>query len=264
MGVTIIILVFLTFNLAFLHRQSKEGTSLIDANLTNSETRRLHHVQREFMMQTLIFFLFTGIAALIFSRVEGTSYVNGIYYMVVTTLTIGFGDVTPHTAVMKVLTFPFTIIGITLLALIVTSIVKLLADRARRRKMELKKRLKKKASEKKRIHAGYGSKLRPWAKRPLGDGPRLKRSLTLQEELQNLREDDWKRERRANLKSMATGFTVFLIFWFIGALVFHFVEVNLEFISRFNNSSLGDMATRYIFVTCKSPQIGETHISDFS
>src|SRR5579862_3223445 len=196
MGVTAIILVFLTFNLAFLHRQSEEGT-IPRVLSTDEETRRLHNVQREFTMQTLIFFLFTGIAALIFTKVEGTTYVDGIYYMVVTTLTIGFGDLTPQTAVMKVLTFPFTIIGITLLALIVTSIVRLLSDRARRRKIELKKRLKKKASEKKRIHAGYGSKLRPWAKEePRGDGPRLKRSLTLQEELQKLREDDWKRERR--------------------------------------------------------------------
>jgi len=180
------------------------------------------------MMQTLVFFLYVGITALIFSKVEGVTYVNGIYYVVVTTLTIGFGDLTPQTPAMKVLTFPFTIIGITLLALIVTSIVRLLADRARRRKLELKKRLKKKVSDKKRIHAGYGSKLRPWSARGHtsgGDLPRLKRSLTLQEELQKLREDDWKRERRANLKSMVIGFTVFLLFWFVGAMVFNFVEV---------------------------------------
>ena len=151
--------------------------------------------------------------------------------MVVTTLTIGFGDLTPTTAVIKVLVFPFTIIGITLLALIVTSIVRLLADRARRRKIELKRRLKNKenAAERKRVYAGYGSKLKPWA--PVGHGytdsmPKLKRTLTLQEELQRLREDDWKRERRSNLRSMLTGFTVFLIFWFIGALIFHFVEVH--------------------------------------
>jgi potassium channel subfamily K len=175
------------------------------------------------MMQTLTFFLFTGITALIFCKVEGSTYVNGIYYMVVTTLTIGFGDVVPQTAVIKVLTFPFTIIGITLLALIVTSIVRLLSDRARRRKIELKKRLKAKAAEKKKIH---GSKRRPWSRhsKGRGDGPKLERSLTLQEELVKLREDDWKRERRANLRSMVTGMVVFFIFWFIGALIFHFTE----------------------------------------
>jgi potassium channel subfamily K len=179
------------------------------------------------MMQTLIFFLFVGITALIFCKAEERSYVIGIYYIVVTTLTIGFGDVLPTTAIMKVLTFPLTIMGITLLALIVTSIVRLLSDRARRRKIELKKRLKKKTSEKKRTYGGYGSKLMPWVKRVPGDaiGPPLKRTLTLQEELNKLREDDWRRERHANLRSMATGISVFLLFWFVGALIFHAVEV---------------------------------------
>lgn len=177
------------------------------------------------MLQTTMFFVFTGLYALIFCKVEGTTYVDGIYYTTVTTLTIGFGDLVPHTVVMKVLTFPFVIIGITLLALIVTSIVRLLADRARRRKLELKKRLKKNISARKRIHGGYGSKLKPWAKGKSSQGPPLKRTLTLQEEIQKLREDDWKRERRANLKSMAIGFSVFIIFWFIGALIFDFVEI---------------------------------------
>ena len=203
------------------------------------------------MMQTLVFFLFIGITGLIFCKVEGTTYVDGLYYMVVTTLTIGFGDITPNTAAMKVLTFPFTIIGITLLALIVTSIVRLLSDRARRRKLELKKRLKKKVSEKKRIHAGYGSKLTPWAaKTPKGDGPRLKKSLTLQQELERLREDDWKRERRANIKSMALGFSVFLIFWFIGALIFNFVEVLQSEETKLNYSH-GATAMHSTFVICE-------------
>jgi potassium channel subfamily K, other eukaryote len=164
------------------------------------------------MVQTLIFFFFVGICALIFSRVEGYTYVDGIYYIVVTILTIGFGDLTPHTSVMKVLTFPFTIIGITLLAVIVTSIVRLLLDRARRRKLQMKKLLKEKASEKKRKSAQ-------------APGQRLKRSLTLQEELQKLTDDDWKRQTRSNLRSMAVGLTVFFMFWFIGALIFHLIEV---------------------------------------
>jgi potassium channel subfamily K len=176
------------------------------------------------MLQTTVYFLFIGICALIFSKAEGTSYVDGIYYLVVSMLTIGFGDLTPQTVAMKVLTFPFTIVGITLLALIVTSIVRLLADRARRRKSALKKRLKQKAKDKKRIYGGYGSKLTPWKTKGPTDGYKLKRSLTLQEELRKLREDDWRRERRANLRSMTTGMIVFFIFWFVGAMIFHFVE----------------------------------------
>jgi len=167
------------------------------------------------MVQTLIFFFFVGTWALIFSQTESLTYVDGIYFVVVTTLTIGFGDITPHTPAMKVLIFPFTVVGIGLLAVIIASIVQLLADRTRRRKHQLKKQLKAKASEKKRKAA---------EKAP--ERPQLKRSLTLQEELHQLAEEDWKRQTRNNLKSVGIGLTVFFAFWFIGALIFCFIEVD--------------------------------------
>lgn len=203
MVITTIIIIFLTFNLAFLHRQSVE------------ETRRLHHVQREFMIQTLSFFIYLGIIALIFCRVERYTYVQSLYFMVVTTLTIGFGDIAPKTTAFKVLTFPFTIIGITLLALIVTSIVQLLADRARRQKAAIKMLQKEKA----RAKAAKAAK----------PSQPLKRTLTLQEELIKLREEEWIRERRANLSRVVVGLLVFLVFWFIGAVIFHLIEVYLDF-----------------------------------
>lgn len=170
------------------------------------------------MVQILIFFFFIGICALIFSKAEGIIYVNGIYYMVVTTLTIGFGDITPHTAVMKVFTFPFAVIGLTLLAVIVISIVQLLSDRARRRKLAMTKRLKEKTSEKKRILAKSRSPSE-------GEESKMNRNLTLQEELHKLRAEDWKRERKANLRSITIRMSVFFLFWFLGALIFHCVEV---------------------------------------
>lgn len=211
MVITAIIIIFLTFNLAFLHRQGVE------------ETRRLHHVQREFMFQTLSFFIYIGIIALIFCRVEHYTYVQSLYFMVVTTLTIGFGDIAPKTTAFKVLTFPFTIVGITLLALIVTSIVQLLADRARRQKAALKMLQKEKARAK--------------AAKP---SQPLKRTLTLQEELVKLREEEWIRERRANLTRVVVGLLVFLVFWFIGAVIFHLIEVHLHFPT---NSSHGPTET---------------------
>jgi potassium channel subfamily K, other eukaryote len=162
------------------------------------------------MIQTLTFFIYTGVVALMFSRIEETTYVDGIYYMVVTFLSIGLGDITPHTSAFKVLTFPFTIIGITFLALIVTSIVRISADRARRRKLQLKIELKQPALEK---------------ERKFGLQPGIKHSATLHEELHKLREDEWKRERRGQLRHIAVGIILFLLFWFIGALIFHLIEV---------------------------------------
>lgn len=170
------------------------------------------------MVQTLIFFFFIGVWALIFSQTESLTYVDGIYFVVVTTLTIGFGDITPHTATMKVLIFPFTVVGITLLAVIVTSIIRLLTDRAQRRKLQMKKQLKAKASESKRKAAAKA------AQSP--ERPRLTRSLTLQEELNHLAKEDWKRQTRNNLRSVAIGLAVFFAFWFLGALIFCLIEVD--------------------------------------
>jgi len=232
MAVTVIILIALTFNLIFLHGQSAVGTP--PPQPTNVETRRLHHVQREFMVQTLMFFFFIGIAALIFSKAEGYTFITGIYFMIVTTLTIGFGDITPHTTAMKVLVFPFAVLGLSLLAVIVTSIVRLLSDRARRRKLQMAKRLKEQTTEKKRLFGALPKLSRPNSKAvsintddPDGLKPTLsmKTNMSLQEELYKLREEDWRRERRANIQAMAIGMAIFFVFWFIGALIFHFVEV---------------------------------------
>ena len=165
------------------------------------------------MVQTLIVFFFIAICSLVFSKAESVTYVDGIYFTVVSMLTIGFGDLTPRTPIMKVLTFPFVIIGIALLALVVTSIVRLLEDRARRRKLQMKKRLKQMTREKKKRHQKES-------------GSMLQKSMSLQEELLHMRNENWESERRANLRSMATGIIVFVMFWFIGALIFCQIEVH--------------------------------------
>jgi hypothetical protein len=48
---------------------------------------------------------------------------------------------------------------------------------------------------------------------------------------------------------MALGFAVFLVFWFIGALIFDFVEVSRSQEMKANPSH-GDTATRSISVIC--------------
>lgn len=181
------------------------------------------------MVQALVFFVFIGICALIFCKTEEVTFIDGIYFLIVTTLTIGFGDITPHTTVMKVFVFPFAVIGLSLLAVIVTSIVRLLSDRARRRKLQMAKRLKEQQSEKRRLFRAIPKLPRFGLSKSVSGGgtndDQLKHDVTLQDALYKLREEEWKRERRANLRSMTIGLIVFFLFWFAGALIFHFVEV---------------------------------------
>ena len=176
------------------------------------------------MLQTLMFFSYLGIISLIFCKVEGTTYVDGLYFEVVTTLTIGFGDLVPQTTAFKVLTFPFTVVGIAFLAMIVTSIVRLLADRSRRRKINMKRELK--IRERKRIKEQKDSEQEEeqGKKETLNTkGPRG--AITLQEALRKIREESWQHEKSHNLRAIFSGLFVFVSFWFLGAMIFNFVEV---------------------------------------
>lgn len=57
-------------------------------------------------------FFTLALEALIFSRIEGWGYFDGIYFSLVVSLTIGYGDYVPTHTSTKVLLFPFAIITV--------------------------------------------------------------------------------------------------------------------------------------------------------
>ena len=65
--------------------------------------------------------------AAVFSKVLGVSYANALYFCDVTVLTIGFGDITPIDDVGRGLIFPYSVIGIIFLGLMINSIRKFAA-----------------------------------------------------------------------------------------------------------------------------------------
>lgn len=104
--------------------------------------------QRTLILQTMLFFIWLAGGAAIFSRVEdqyggpgnGLSYTDAVsksalilgmrtnscklYFCDVTILTVGFGDIYPHDDVGRGLVFPFSVGGIIMLGLVVSSINK--------------------------------------------------------------------------------------------------------------------------------------------
>jgi potassium channel subfamily K len=78
--------------------------------------------QRNLILQTMMFFLWLAGGAAVFARAEGWSYVDSLYFCDVTILTVGFGDFYPTNDIGRGLVLPFSVGGIIILGLMVSSI----------------------------------------------------------------------------------------------------------------------------------------------
>ncbi|OAQ65604.1 potassium channel [Purpureocillium lilacinum] len=87
--------------------------------------------QRTLMLQTIIFLAHLLLGALVFSSIEGWSYLDGVYWADVTIFTVGFGDFTVTTNLGRALLFPYALIGIISLGLIIASIRDMLIEHGR-------------------------------------------------------------------------------------------------------------------------------------
>ena len=59
--------------------------------------------------------LLIAVGTLVFSALEDWSYVDSFYFSVVTTTTVGFGDITPDTDGAKLFTVAYIIVGISII-----------------------------------------------------------------------------------------------------------------------------------------------------
>ena len=80
--------------------------------------------QRNLILQTMMFFLWLAGGAGVYSQICGWSYVDALYFCDVTILTVGFGDFYPTNNAGRGLVFPFSVGGIIILGLMVSSIHK--------------------------------------------------------------------------------------------------------------------------------------------
>ena len=78
--------------------------------------------QRNLILQTMLFFIWLAGGAAVFAKTEGWSFVDSLYFCDVTVLTVGFGDFHPINDVGRGLVFPYSVGGIIILGLMVSSI----------------------------------------------------------------------------------------------------------------------------------------------
>jgi len=71
--------------------------------------------QRSLVIITIIFLTYIAIGALISSFSMSLTFVNGLFFTIVTTLTIGFGDIVPVTPAQRVVVCLYAVLGIIIL-----------------------------------------------------------------------------------------------------------------------------------------------------
>ena len=84
----------------------------------------LSEEQRNLILQTMMFFFWLAGGGAVFAKVCGWAYVDALYFCDVTILTVGFGDFAAPNDVGRGLVFPFSVGGIIILGLMVSSIRK--------------------------------------------------------------------------------------------------------------------------------------------
>lgn len=78
--------------------------------------------QRTLILQTTVFFVWLTVGAAVFQEVMSITFAEALYFSDVTILTLGFGDVIAPNDVSKGLIFPYAVMGIIILGLVVGSI----------------------------------------------------------------------------------------------------------------------------------------------
>jgi potassium channel subfamily K len=72
--------------------------------------------QRSLVIITMIFLTYIALGALITSLMMNLTFINGLFFSIVTTLTIGFGDIVPTTAAQRFTVCLYAVFGIIILS----------------------------------------------------------------------------------------------------------------------------------------------------
>ena len=182
--------------------------------------------QRTLMIQTIAFFVYLLGGAAVFAHIEGWTFLDAVYWADFTLLTVGIGDYAPATHLGRGLLFPYAILGIVNVGLVVGSIRSMVLERG---KKKLGARMMEKTREKvvqKLDKEGGKAKLNPLSKGhplPPDDKSEQKRR---EGEFELMRKIQDHAATRRKWTSLVLSIGAWLFLWFIGAVVFYRAERN--------------------------------------
>ncbi len=156
--------------------------------------------QRSLVIITMIFLTYVALGALMSSIMMSLTFLNGLFFTIVTTLTIGFGDIVPVTAAQRAAVCIYAVFGIVILGaavrLTTEAVLEDIEVGYRRRLQEYKKRRHERKLERERV--------RRWR-------------VAVEKRLEELGLDVWAHDKapspstlysRPNLRHQGTNFTL--------------------------------------------------------
>lgn len=193
--------------------------------------------QRTLMLQTISFLVYLEIGALVYCKIEGWKFLDAVYFMDFTLLTVGIGDYSPATHLGRSLLFPIAVGGIITIGLVVSSIRSLVLERGaekmsarvtektRRRVIAQVTATQKKGHKPKKPFRSLGEDaLNGLSEDPVDDHEEeLRRRRTEFQAMRSVQEMAAKEQRYIGL---AISIMAFAILWFVGAAVFWQAEKN--------------------------------------
>lgn len=197
-----------------------------DFQLTNS--------QRTLMLQTIMFLMYLLVGALVFSTIEGWPYLDAVYWADVTLFTVGFGDFSAATPLGRALLFPYALIGVISLGLVVGSIRSLVLERGQRQLSARLMEKKRKRTLKRMVRRGKDDVLIPVTDDGADDDYPERSNTSFTEyqrrkrEFELMRRIQTRAEHRRRWMAMCISTTVWLILWLVGAAIFQQCELRYQ------------------------------------
>ncbi|PBP22292.1 voltage-gated potassium channel [Diplocarpon rosae] len=187
--------------------------------------------QRTLILQTMSFFFWLAGGAAVFAKVCGLSYADALYFCDVTVLTVGFGDVLANNDIARGLVFPYSVIGIIFLGLMINSIRKFASGISKDNVIK-KHQLNERERTFSRTQRAAGKDAH--AKR----ANRRERLILLKEEKDRfnaMREIQARTHRFKQYYALAMSVFAFGILWCFGALVFMYAEKRIQNLTYFQS-----------------------------
>ncbi|KIJ32390.1 hypothetical protein M422DRAFT_265718 [Sphaerobolus stellatus SS14] len=230
--ISLLICVIITFLLIFHWILEARNQPL--HNTPTDDQLSLRVAGRHFMNNVTLFIIDLAVFALLSSHFEHWTYLQGIYYSIVTSLTVGFGDFRPHTAVIRVLAFFFSVIAMAQLGNIIGMLIRFFTSRSQEKKAHSRIKYEQKRHEEelekhiKAIRTTSSRNIRKSDSIDSGDMKTEKKQRLpvpdLHQEIEFLHRLAEEQESKARMWDMISSSAGLLVFWFVGAAIFSQLE----------------------------------------